>query len=215
MKQRNILIKICGLKDLENIKNVSSLEPDFMGFVLFKGSPRWINLKDVERLAAFVPSSIMKVGVLVDEPLDNAIEIARSGIFDLLQLHGNETVNYCMTISEFTGVIKAFHISNELPFDLGNYEPYCKMFLFDTGGNKFGGLGKKFDHSLLSGYSSANDYLLSGGISPADAEYIRSCHYIGMAGADLNSRFESEPGIKDIELLEHFIKKVRNNDGIN
>lgn len=215
MKQRNILIKICGLKDLDNIKDVSGLEPDFMGFILFKGSPRCTNLKFVEGLAAFVPAATMKVGVLVDEPLDNAIDIARSGIFDLLQLHGNETTDYCMAISEFTGIIKAFRISDDLPSDLGNYEPYCKMFLFDTGGKKFGGSGEKFDHSLLSGYSSGNDYLLSGGISPEDAEYIRSCNYKGMAGADLNSRFESEPGIKDIHLLEHFIKKVRNNDGIN
>lgn len=215
MKQRNILIKICGLKDPDNIKAVSGLRPDLMGFILFQGSPRCINLKDVERLAALVPASIMKVGVLVDEPLDNAVHIARSGNFDFLQLHGNETADYCMAISEFTPVIKAYRIANELPSDLENYEPYCKMFLFDTGSNKFGGSGRKFDHSLLSGYSSGNDYLLSGGISPEDAEYIRSCGFKGMAGVDLNSRFESDPGIKNIYLLEQFIKKVRNNDESN
>jgi phosphoribosylanthranilate isomerase len=161
MKQRNILIKICGLKDPDNIKDVSGLGPDLMGFILFKGSPRCINLKDVERLAALIPASTMRVGVLVDEPLDNAIQIARSGIFDFLQLHGNETADYCMAISEFTGVIKAFRIVDELPSDLEDYEPYCEMFLFDNAGNKYGGSGEKFDHKLLSEYSSKSGYMLS------------------------------------------------------
>jgi phosphoribosylanthranilate isomerase len=209
---REILIKVCGMKDPENIAEVIKLKPNYMGFVLYYRSPRFIDQVKAEDLVKNIPASIVKTAVLVNEPIENAIKIAESGIFDIIQLHGNETPEYCKTLSVYIKIIKAFSVSDTLPENLREYQHYCSMFLFDTAGEKVGGTGKKFNHNLLNNYSSDTNFILSGGISPADAEYIKSIKNEKMIGVDLNSRFETEPGIKNISLLKTFIDKIRDND---
>lgn len=209
---REILIKVCGMKDPENIKEVVKLKPQYMGFILYKGSPRFVNLVTAEALVKNIPRSIQKTAVLVNEPIENANKTALSGIFDLIQLHGNETPEYCKKLSENIRIIKAFSVSHSLPVNLSEYQPYCSMFLFDSAGEKAGGTGKKFNHSILKEYSLNTGFILSGGISPADSEYIKSLNIKKMIGVDLNSRFETEPGIKDPALLKTFIDKLRDND---
>jgi phosphoribosylanthranilate isomerase len=209
---REIHIKVCGMKDPENIAEVVKLKPQYIGFILYEGSPRFVNLLTAERLAKNIPSSIQKTAVLVNEPIKNAIKIAESGVFDLIQLHGKETSEYSKKLSDHIKIIKAFSISDTLPENLSEYQYACSMFLFDTAGEKTGGTGKKFNHSLLKNYSLNTGFILSGGIDPADYDYIKSIKNEKMIGVDLNSRFETGPGIKDITLLKTFIDKIRDND---
>jgi phosphoribosylanthranilate isomerase len=209
---REIQIKVCGMKDPSNIEEVVMLKPQYMGFILYEGSPRYVSIKKAGDLVKNIPLSIQKTGVLVNEPLENALRIAQSGIFDILQLHGNEDVDYCKELSASIRIIKAFSVSKTLPQNIPDYQPYCLMFLFDTAGSNYGGTGKMFDHSMLDNYSLDTDYILSGGISACDSTYIKSIHSDKMAGIDLNSRFEVKPGIKDIKLLKNFIENIRTHD---
>ena len=209
---REILIKVCGMKDPANIAEVVLLKPQYMGFILYERSPRFVNLLTAEKLVKNIPSSIKKTAVLVNEQVENAVQIAQSGIFDIIQLHGNESADFCKILSEYIPIIKAFSIRDALPENLQDYQNSCSMFLFDTAGKKFGGTGKKFNHSILNNYSLKTDYMLSGGISADDSGYIKSIDADKMAGVDLNSRFETEPGIKDISLLKYFIEKIRTYD---
>lgn len=203
-------IKVCGMKDRDNVIAVAALEPDYMGFILYRNSPRYVDPETLHGLLSCVPTAIKKTAVLVNEPLERACRIARSGQFDLFQLHGDETPEYCRKLSEYAELIKAFRITDSLPSDLEAYMPCCKMFLFDTAGSKYGGTGKKFNHNILSFYNLEKDFILSGGISPADAESVACLNFPHLTAADLNSCFEVSPGIKDIGLLKDFIHKIRN-----
>jgi phosphoribosylanthranilate isomerase len=202
-------IKVCGMKDPDNIRQVIELKPQYIGFILYEKSPRYVSIDDVAELVKLIPGSVKKVGVIVNEPFANALKIIKSGFFDMIQLHGDETSAYCKKLSEYIEIIKAFRISESLPQNISSFQPYCTKFLFDTAGNDFGGTGKKFDHQVLDNYSYQTKYFLSGGVSPSDADYIRSLDKTGMAGIDLNSRFEITQGIKDIRLLKKFISKIR------
>jgi len=209
---KKLLIKICGMTDPENIAEIVKLKPQLIGFILFEGSPRFVNLLTAEGLVKNIPKTIQKTAVLVNEPIEKAVRIAKSGVFNLIQLHGNESADYCKRLSGYIRIIKAFSILDSLPENLPDYQLSCSMFLFDTAGEKTGGTGKKFNHNILKNYSLETDYIISGGISAGDSEYIRSIRTDNMAGVDLNSRFEIIPGIKDINLLKSFIDKIRAHD---
>jgi phosphoribosylanthranilate isomerase len=210
---KDLKIKICGMKDPGNIAGVIRLDPDYLGFILYEKSPRYVSINEAETLVKNIPPAIKKTGVIVDEPIERAIIIARSGIFDILQLHGNESAGYCMRLSEHVRIIKAFRIEKILPENMEEYQPSCSMFLFDTAGQGFGGTGRKFDHSILSGYKLNTEYMLSGGISADDSDFIKSFSRDKMAGVDLNSRFEVSPGIKNIPMLKKFIENLRRDEG--
>ena len=215
MKKGKIAVKICGMRYPDNIARVASLNPDYLGFILYKGSPRYVELTEAEHLALALPSSIRKVAVIVDEPLEYAKKIASGGAFNLIQLQGHESADYCRELSQYTELIKAFRISGKLPENLEGYEPYCKLFLFDTAGSAIGGTGLKFDHRILESYSLEKGYFIGGGISPDDSDYLKTIKAKGIEGVDLNSRFELSPGIKNIELLKHFITNIRMQDDNN
>lgn len=205
-----IKIKICGMRDPANISEVARLKPEYMGFILYRHSPRFIEPEAAEKLKFLIPDSIIKVGVIVNEPIKDAIRLA--GSFDILQLHGNEDAGYCKRLSGFSKIIKAFRIRNQLPSNLTDYQPYCSMFLFDSAGTAYGGTGLKFDHRILEDYDLNTKFILAGGISPGDYRTIKSLKKESFEGIDLNSRFEIMPGIKDTNMLEKFMNKIRNND---
>jgi phosphoribosylanthranilate isomerase len=209
---RDIQIKVCGMKYPSNIEEVVKLNPQYIGFILYEKSPRYVNLKTASSLVKNIPFSIQRTGVLVNEPVENALRIAQSGVFDILQLHGNESVEYCKRLSGQIKIIKAFSISETLPQNMPDYQPFCTMFLFDTVGKNYGGTGNKFDHSLLDNYTLNTNCMLSGGISALDSTHIKSIRNNKMTGIDLNSRFEIEPGLKDINMLKKFIEKIRTDD---
>ena len=201
-----MLIKICGLKYPENIQAVSALKPDFMGFIFYPKSPRYAEPLDVKTLEA-LPPTIKKIGVFVNEDIENILTIAYKYKLDGLQLHGTELVDMCRKLKKLGyQVIKAFPIAEAYNFKVTKaYEGVCDYFLFDTKTDAYGGSGVKFNWQILKGYKGETPFLLSGGIAVDDAEAIRKIEHPLFAGIDLNSKFELKPGLKNISLLKEFI----------
>jgi phosphoribosylanthranilate isomerase len=181
-----------------------------MGFVFYPKSPRYAEPLDEEALHA-LPKRILKIGVFVNASLDEILTVVKKYSLSGVQLHGAESDELCYTLKA-AGllVIKAFSISEVADFkQTDDYEGTCDFFLFDTKTPVYGGSGKKFDWDVLSAYTGETRFLLSGGISAEDAEAIRQFTHSKLSGVDLNSRFEIEPGYKDIVLLDSFIKRLK------
>lgn len=204
-------IKICGINNSENLKEILNLQPDFMGFIFYPPSPRYIknNLSPADLQE--IPDTIIRTGVFVDMRINELKEIVSGYKLNCVQLHGNESVEYCKELQSVgVKIIKAFRIGDSFDFDiLQNYIPFCQYFLFDTLVPQYGGSGKKFSWDILKSYKSEHPFLLSGGIGPDDRVEIQSFSHPAFMGIDLNSRFEIQPGIKDINKLKEFIQSVR------
>lgn len=204
-------IKVCGMKYPDNIKELATnrLPIDYMGMIFYDKSPRFakgLNLSDLNTL----PDYIKRVGVFVNAETDYIMHMIESYDLDLLQLHGNETVEFCKRMNTTHPVIKAFSIASPTDFEqTKEYEDACDYFLFDTKTEQYGGSGKKFDWNILNNYNGNIPFYLSGGISAEDVDIIRAINHSQFCGVDLNSKFEIHPGLKDIELLNQFIKALR------
>lgn len=204
-------IKICGLKEARNIQEVAALQPDFMGFIFYPPSPRYV--QDLEAaVLADLPQHIQKIGVFVNESLEVMANMVEKYHLDGIQLHGKESPELCRQIRERlkdTLVIKTFSIASESDLvATRDYADVCHLFLFDTDCRQFGGSGKKFPWEILSHYHGDTDFLLSGGIAPNDTELLKSFHHPRAVGIDLNSRFEIKPGLKDIDRLKRFLSNI-------
>lgn len=234
-----MLIKVCGMRDADNIKAVAALDIDLMGFIFYPKSPRYVKMissragiipdYSEERLkAGGMPQTrheatqrVGKVGVFVDDMPQNIITRVYNYGLDYIQLHGDESPvmidnlrrSLVPDIVSGIKIIKAISISS--PDDLRKcheYVGHADMLLFDTKCSTAGGSGRKFDWSFLCDYKEDIPFLLSGGIGPDDADSIMSVRHPMMAGIDLNSRFETSPAVKDVELLKIFITKIRNHE---
>jgi len=205
-----MLLKICGLKYPENIQAVSDLKPDFMGFIFYPKSPRYAEPLDNAVLNS-LPATIKKIGVFVNEDLENTLTIAYKYKLDGLQLHGAELVDMCRELKKLGYlVIKAFPIAEAYNFKVTkSYEGVCDYFLFDTKTEAYGGSGLKFNWKMLNEYTGDTPFLLSGGIALDDAEAIQKIEHPKFAGIDLNSKFEVKPGLKNISLLKDFISNFQ------
>ena len=204
------VIKICGMKYPENIAQVAALKPDFMGFIFYPKSPRYAEPLNVAALNA-LPKSIKKIGVFVNENLENILTIAAKYNLDGLQLHGTELVDMCARLKKAGYVvIKAFPIADAYNFRVTkDYEGACDYFLFDTKTDAYGGSGLKFNWGMLEEYKGETPFLLSGGIAGDDAEAILKIEHPKFAGIDLNSKFEEKPGLKNVSLLNGFLTEIR------
>ena len=192
------------MRDAQNIRDVESLGVDWIGMIFWPKSKRY-----VAEVPSYLPENLKKVGVFVDSTLDDILQHISDYQLDIIQLHGQESPDFAKALKPHT-IIKAFNI--EKADDLlqtEKYEGIADYFLFDTKGKMVGGNGQKFDCSVLTAYQGKTPFLLSGGIGPEDAESVRSFHHPRCIGIDLNSRFESEPGFKDINQLKTFINKLR------
>lgn len=199
-----MMTKVCGMRDAQNIRDVESLGVDWIGMIFWPKSKRY-----VAEVPSYLPENLKKVGVFVDSTLDDILQHISDYQLDIIQLHGQESPDFAKALKPHT-IIKAFNI--EKADDLlqtEKYEGIADYFLFDTKGKMVGGNGQKFDWSVLTAYQGKTPFLLSGGIGPEDAESVRSFHHPRCIGIDLNSRFESEPGFKDINQLKTFINKLR------
>ena len=233
------MIKVCGMRDAENIRQVEALGVDLMGFIFWPRSSRYV----AER-PSYLPTRCRRVGVFVDENIETVRRIADDYALDIIQLHGHESPDYCAQLqghespdfcAQLHGrpIIKAFNIATA--DDFVQTEPYAGLvdyFLFDTKGKSVGGNGVKFDWSVLSAYSGSTPYLLSGGIGPDDAPALRASFSVGCGpddapalrtsfsvgcgsaaancvGIDLNSRFELAPGLKDVAALRQFLNEIK------
>jgi phosphoribosylanthranilate isomerase len=204
-------IKVCGMRNPDNITELAKLSIDYMGLIFYPKSPRYIGELNPQILD-ILPSHIDKIGVFVDEELDTVLEQIEKYGFILVQLHGQESPQYCRECWNLSnaGVIKAFNISSVDDFEqTKTYEGICNYFLFDTKTSQHGGSGQKFDWSILEAYTGNTPFFLSGGISSDDVEAIKKIEHPRLYGIDINSRFEIEPGSKKIELIDKFIKELR------
>ena len=205
-----MLIKVCGMRDADNIEQVRRLKPDMMGLIFYARSSRFVGTEPLPHLRAdFAPAA--KVGVFVNETVEHIVDIAAQFNLNAVQLHGNESPAECATLRG-TGlkVIKAFGIESAADFErCDSYSGCCDMFLFDTRTVGYGGAGTKFDWSIMAEYKQDMPFILSGGIGPDDAESISHLQHPSLVGIDLNSRFETAPALKDVAKLERFISQIR------
>jgi phosphoribosylanthranilate isomerase len=204
-------IKVCGMRDPHNIAQIAGLKPDYMGFIFYAPSPRFVGSLPPEALDGIIPADIRRIGVFVDAPETYLLETAERYLLDGVQLHGTESPEFCARIRQKYRVIKAFGVASET--DMRPTEDYagaCDYFLFDTKTPTHGGSGQAFDHRILTAYTGSTPYFLSGGISETDASSLATWDDERCVGVDINSRFESAPGIKDAEAVERFITTLRN-----
>ena len=208
-----MLVKVCGMREADNIREVEALGVDWMGFIFWPKSSRYVS-----EVPSYLPTKCKRVGVFVDASIGDVMTIAEQYQLDIIQLHGQESPNYIAQLTShlksLTSIkfIKAFNIATASDLEVTKrYEGYVDYFLFDTKGKSVGGNGEKFDWSVLSEYRGNTPYLLSGGISPTDADQLHvqcSMFHGPCVGIDLNSRFETAPGMKDINKLRTFIKEL-------
>ena len=217
----NRIVKVCGMRHAENIRQVVELGVDWIGMIFWDKSPR--NVTMVPGNAGIIPDcrsdlgdfKVKRVGVFVDETAQNIITRVVNYKLDLVQLHGHETPtlirNLRRTLADIRPVkfIKAISVSSR--DDIAAYRDYedcVDYFLFDTKCKTVGGSGEQFDWSVLDAYDGTRPFLLSGGIGTDDAERVRNFHHPKCIGIDLNSRFETEPGFKDITKLKQFLEQL-------
>ncbi|RNC91591.1 MAG: phosphoribosylanthranilate isomerase [Allomuricauda sp.] len=202
-------IKVCGMK--YNPEEVELLAPDYMGFIFWENSPR-----NVDGVIPGISRKIKKVGVFVNATVEEVLKKVAAYGLQMVQLHGQESPDLCKKLQDLgVEVIKVFSVSDSFDFSvLAPYEDVCDYYLFDTKGKLPGGNGYAFDWELLEDYPSTKPYFLSGGIGLENIDAIliflyrpesKFCHAI-----DLNSKFETEPGRKDIEQLKEFKKRLEN-----
>ncbi|MFP4058905.1 MAG: phosphoribosylanthranilate isomerase [Bacteroidales bacterium] len=208
----SLKIKVCGLKFPRNIKSVIELEPDFIGFIFHESSPRHV-LPDLDhQFIETLPASIIRTGVFVNREISMVLETVKRYSLNAVQLHGNELPEICRKLkSADLKVIKAFGIDENFDFNItSKYADVCDYFVFDTKTPVLGGSGRQYNWSLLEKYRGSIPFLLSGGIGPNDAKNIKNISHPALAGLDINSRFEIQPGLKDVPKLKDFINQIKN-----
>jgi len=192
------------------MRALAELPIDMMGMVFYEKSPRCVDERDADKINA-LSLTIPKVGVFVDATEGAVMNKVEKFQLQLVQLHGHESPEFCRELRKScVKIIKAFQIKTigDLKTCLP-YEDYCDYFLFDTPTSKYGGSGNKFDWEILSAYSGTMSFILSGGISPEDSETVKQLNSPQLFAIDLNSRFETAPGIKDIVSIRQFLSVIK------
>lgn len=211
------------MRDADNIRDISALGVDMIGLIFYPPSPRYV--QQFSSGAGIIPDyapdmgkTPLRVGVFVDDMPQNIVTRVYNYKLDYIQLHGNEPretlENLRATIDPDINpnikIIKAISVSSAE--DINKYKEYvgaADLFLFDTKCKTVGGSGEQFDWQVLQAYDGDVPFLLSGGIGPDDAERVRNFHHPKCIGIDLNSKFEMEPALKDVEKLKQFLVKVK------
>jgi phosphoribosylanthranilate isomerase len=223
---RPLRIKVCGLRDPGNIEQVCRLGPDYVGYIFYPPSKRYVGVHPDSHIFAIPREPVRKVGVFVNEEILSVQRTFERCRLDLVQLHGEESPEYCMRLNRSgIPVIKTFHPGKALGQEkYSDYVEQANYFLFDnreTGKQKngyggtgnqeegYGGTGSRFDWEVLKRYSIPFPFILSGGIGPEDVPAIRKLGHEWLYGVDVNSRFETSPGMKEIHGLEDFIDAIR------
>ena len=201
----SLIIKVCGMTEAENIRNVEQLDVDMIGFIFYPKSPRCLC-----EIPTYLPVRAKRVGVFVNESKETILMYADRFALDYIQLHGSESPGYCRSLrSSGLHLIKAFSISQSKDLaTVSDYKGLCDYYLFDAKTSLYGGSGNQFDWNLLHRYNGPTPFLLSGGINPYSVKALREFRHPYFAGIDINSRFETAPGIKDVERISNFLKEL-------
>lgn len=203
-------IKVCGLRDKDNIQAVAALAPDYMGFICYEPSPRYV--KDIpEHILADLPSTVYKTAVFVDENAEAINTLIDTFGFNAIQLHGSENPDFANSFRDKVTVFKAFGLNADFDFEqLNNYANKVDYFLFDTKTDLHGGSGKTFDWHVLDNYKLNTPFFLSGGLSLDNLAEVNTITHPQFYGVDLNSKFETSPGVKDIDKLKQAFNMLKN-----
>ncbi len=224
LNNTRVKLKVCGMKHLDNIHDVAAIQPDYMGFIFYQKSPRNVTVPTPQ-----LPVSIQKVGVFVNATIEIILDTIKEHHLSAIQLHGEEAPEYCLQLKEAIHTLKrplrfskprrptaialwkVFGIKDTFDFNrLQPYEGIVDYFLFDTKGKAKGGNGYTFDWTVLQKYPSTTPFILSGGIGleevPSVIEFMKTPIAERLHAIDVNSKFEIEPGLKNIEKLKQFKK---------
>ena len=208
MGDSNLMLKVCGMKHPDNIEGLVKLEPDFMGFIFYPESPRYANEIDAEMMAS-IPAVIRKTGVFVNAELSDILALVEKYQLDAIQLHGDESLDLVKELKQRgLTVIKVFRVQDKLPEAIIDFDENVDFFLFDTKSKAYGGTGQHFDWSILSAYDYQTPYFLSGGVELKDIETIHALALPKLVGVDVNSKFELEPGLKDLARVQQLKEQL-------
>lgn len=201
-------VKICGMKYTDNIGVINQHNPDYLGFIFYRGSKRFV---DDDFQLPILSSDIKKVGVFVNENRNDVLEIAKKFNLNAIQMHGNESVSDCLFLKQQGyRVIKAFSMQDDFCFkQLEEYSTVCDYFLFDTPTANFGGSGKVFNWLKLEKYNLNIPFFLSGGLGAENINEVLKFKHKMLYGYDFNSRLEIAPGLKNDELVKVIIEKIK------
>ena len=209
-------IKVCGITSIEEALALSKAGVNYVGFIFYPASKRYVlNTLTLEQIKSIQMPGVLKVGVFVNEPMDEVISTADAAGLDMVQLHGDETPNYCKEMANHYPVIKAFRISqtDDVAYKISEFMEEVDFLLFDTASGVYGGSGISFDWTKLANATGQKPYFLSGGIGPDDVSKITSFVQSDAVGncvaVDVNSKFETAPGQKNIQLLQSFIPSIK------
>lgn len=208
-------IKVCGITQFKQLQQLEALNIDYAGLIFYKESPRYMGDKLIGKEVKNADFDLKKVGVFVNPSYSDLLDAIDEYGLDIVQLHGNETPEMCEELSAEVEVIKAFRLGENGTADIDKLvEPYdavCDYYLFDTAGLKesFGGTGKQFNWSILNSAKIEKPFFLSGGIGPDDAAKVKAFKHPDFFAIDVNSKFETEPGVKDMAMLLKFLQAFK------
>ena len=209
-------IKVCGITNIDEALALSKAGVNYMGFIFYPASKRYVlHALSLDQIKSVQLPGVLKVGVFVNEHINDVIATATAAGLDMVQLHGDETPNYCKEMANHYPVIKAFRISeiDDVAYKIAEYLEEVDYLLFDTASSVYGGSGISFDWKKLANATGQKPYFLSGGIGPDDVSKITSFVESDAAGnciaLDVNSKFETAPGQKNIQLLQSFIPTIK------
>jgi phosphoribosylanthranilate isomerase len=209
-------IKVCGMTKAEQVLQLDELGVEFAGFIFYPKSPRYVlSHMSKEQLKKLKGKHINKVGVFVNTPVEEVLQLVDACGLYLVQLHGDENPRYCEQIANYVTVVKAFRLreGEDILWRAKDYQDAADMFLFDTEGAGYGGTGKKFNWDILKGGNVRKPFFLSGGIQPEDVELLKAFEQESVAkdlfAIDINSKFELAPGLKDMNKIQAFVKALK------
>lgn len=196
------------MRDVDNIREVSALQPDYMGFIFYEKSPRYVGQDFI--LPATFPKVIKRVGVFVNHTEQFVMNAMKKYQLDYAQLHGDEPVSYCEALKEQgVSIIKVFRVDDDFDFEsTKEFESVADYYLFDTKGKHYGGNAKSFDWKLLNQYNQAVPFFLSGGIKSEHINEIKNLSSLNIHAVDVNSGVENKPGIKSISKISEIINQL-------
>jgi phosphoribosylanthranilate isomerase len=205
-----MFLKICGMKHPDNLSAVAALTPDYLGFIFYEKSPRYMVHTMPSESVWALPATIQRVGVFVNASTNYMLQTAKHYGLHALQLHGQEPPEQCEALrASGYKIFKVFSINSTFNFDqLTPYQPHADAFLFDTATPQHGGSGRTFDWSILSGYRLPIPFFLSGGIALNNLQEALQINHPQLVGLDVNSRFETAPGQKDVAQLRELIVRL-------
>ena len=204
-----MLVKVCGISESNFVHRIDELDVEFIGFIFYEKSKRYLADKISGDLIKTIPKEINKVGVFVNEDKDKVLKHVHKYQLDFVQLHGDEDEKYVQNLSRNVKVIKVFRIDEYFNFNTTkSFEGFSHYFLFDTKAKEYGGTGRKFNWDLINRYNGNTPFLLSGGINREDTNHIKEFRHSKFIGIDINSGFEVIPGIKDINKIKIFLNQL-------